>query len=735
MLGVQIHALRLGAAHLGRAEFAGKEPVLGKVFKVAARKRRAVDIHARRVQADDAVRCGLLPEHLAEFLHKRFIPRRADDDLARERNAAQRADQRVDARRAVQIARRGLADARNRRRRPAAVQNHRSHVLVGKLFKKLFPLRIVPIQPRHVGQRQAVIRIDDRGIGGVDFVRRFFTERLHDRVGSRLAVRAGGRGRARPVGAGGIDRDLAVLHVGKVRDGGGLIGRARMAFAIGDRLLHRISAAVDHSMRVVHQLDFVVPGFKHIAARAERVERRHILRFERNRHGLGFVRRQFLGLGKADQSDMRLLNAALGVRRGIVNLHHILARDAAGVGDLHLHRNRTVAVGIARDLLREGRVAQAIAERVLHSLFVVDKAVCRRRLIVAIADVDALGVFDIVALEVAVGKVARVPIRRRGGQVIRVGIDEPTGGIDRTGKHFADCIKADRAGAADPNARVHAVRKTKLHRVRRVDEHDHLAEALRFNEVQKVFLVLRQLQIMPSVVGLGIARREHIHRQVAALTADAGEHDDRHVRKVLRLLQNRIGIGGSRDLGRREIRAGIAALLGPGYAGILIELHKFLIDNQSCVLKALHDIHVLGRIARAGACAAVDRIHRAVAEQVDLRTARKRQRGVVVLQQHDTLGLQRFCHLHALLGRVGNRQDLRRRRRLAARDHRVKVNAHPCGDHGIEACACDIHRQRRDKQDRDCNDLALAPFLHVYSSVSVFFGKASLSLCFDFTEA
>ena len=224
VLGVHIHALGQRPAHLCRAELAGQQPVLGIVFKVSAAKRRSVDVHTRRVQTDDAVCRRFHSKDLAEFFDQFCIPRRADHDFARERHAAQAADQRVDARRTVQIGGCRFADARHRGRGPAAVQDHRRHVFVGKLLQEQFPLRIVPIESRHVLEHQAVVGIDDIGIGRVDFVGRFFAERLHNRVGSGLAVLTRFGGRARPVGTGNVDRDLSVLHVRKMPGGCGPVG-------------------------------------------------------------------------------------------------------------------------------------------------------------------------------------------------------------------------------------------------------------------------------------------------------------------------------------------------------------------------------------------------------------------------------------------------------------------------------------------------------------------------------
>ena len=462
-------------------------------------------------------------------------------------------------------------------------------------------------------------------------------------------------------------------------------------------------------MRVVHQLDFIVAGFQHVAACAERVERSHVLGGERNRHNLGFTRLQQLCLTETRQNDVRLFNAALGVRRGVVDLHHVLARDAAGVGDLYLHGNRLARAGKGFDALFKRGIAEAVAERVLHGRIVVDVSVRRCGFVVAIAHIDAFRILHVVAIEVAVGEAARVPIGGRRSQIVRIRVDEPAGRVDRTAQHIADRVKADRAGAADPKHRVNAVlNEAELHRVGGVDQHDCLCVALRFDERDQVFLVLRQFEVVPSVVRRGVARRVHILRKIAALAADAGQDDDRRVGIVLCLLQHRVGVSGRRSLGRREVRTGVAALLRTGHAGIFVEVHKLLIDGKARVLQSLDHVHVCGGVAGTAARSAVDRIDRAVAEQVDLCARFQRQRAVFVLQKNDAFVFKFFRHFQALFGRVRNGQDLCAVGRFAAGQHRVQVHAHPGCDHGLERCAGDIDRKRDDKQNGDCSDASFA---------------------------
>ena len=722
VLGVAVDALGGGALDLGRAQLAGEQTVLGIVLEVAPAEGGAVDVHARGVQAHDAVGQGLRAEDAAEFLHQLHVPGGADDGLAGEGDALEGADQGVDAGGAVQIGGGGLAHGGHGGGGPAAVEDHGGHVLIAELLEQQLPLGIVPVEPGHVLQCQAVVGVDDGGVGTVDFIGGLLGEGLHHRIGGRLAVLPGLGGGARPVGAGDVNRDLAVLHVGKVGHGGGLVGGAGIALAVDHGVLHGIGPAVDGLVGVVHEPDLVIAGLQHIAAGAEGIEGGHVLRGKGHGHGLGGAGLQQAGLGKADQRHMGLLDAALGIGGGVIDLHHVLARSVAGIGDLHLQGDGAAAVHIGLNALLKAGVAQAVAEGVLDGAVIVDEAVGRGGLVVAVAHVDALGILHVVAgVQVAVSKVAGVPEGGGRGQIIGIGVHQTAGGVHRTGEHFAHRVEAHRAGAAHPEGRVHAVlQEAQLHGVGGVDEHDDLGEALGLDQRQQILLVLRQLQVVPPVVGLAVARGKHILGQVAALAADAGEDDDRRVGEVLRLLQDRVGVGGGGDLCGGEVGAGVAALLGALHAGVPVELHQLFVDLQAGVLQALDHVHIGGGVAGAAAGAAVDRVDGAVAEEVDPGAAGQGQGAVFVAEQDDALLLQTLSHGKALFRGLGHAEHVGAPGGLGAGDHGVQIHAHPRGDHGLERAAGDVDRQGDDQQDRQKNDAAFFHGLTLSSSQIAF---------------
>ena len=113
-------------------------------------------------------------------------------------------------------------------------------------------------------------------------------------------------------------------------------------------------------------------------------------------------------LGKAHQFHRRLLDAVLAVIVGVgglhVDLHRLGAVHRAGVGHIHREGEAVAVVGHGQGAVTEGGVAQAVAEGISHGggviivahIGVAQDVVLVAGLVVAVADVDALLVGDIV---------------------------------------------------------------------------------------------------------------------------------------------------------------------------------------------------------------------------------------------------------------------------------------------------------------------------------------------------
>ena len=712
VLDVGIHTLAVHALHHGSAHFAGEQAVLTVILKVTAGEGRAVDVHAGGVQAHHMVCSGLGTKRSAKTLGKVGVPAGTHDDLAGEGNAFQAADQTVDACRAVQIVGGGLAHAGNFRGGPAAVCDHVGHVVHAELLQQVVPLGIIVIQPGHVLQRQAVVCKGNGLVAVVVLVDRGILLGGNSFCAGSLAIGAGGGQGALPVRAGNILLDLALSHILKLVGGSHKVGAAGIIAAVGDGCRYFVLALVDHIMGVVHQLDLVGAGLQNVSLCAGLIVGGHILRGKGDGHLLRGAGLQQAGLCKACQHHMGFFNAADGVGRGVVYLHHILACHSTGVLDLYGHLDGAVGGLIVGDRLLKGSVGQAVAEGVLHCLcvggFIADTGgvIHIAGLVEAVTHIDALGVLHIVVLEVRVGKVAGVPVSRCGGQIVCVGIRQTAGGVHLAGQDLAHGVEAGGAKAADPQRGIDGIilQKAQLHGVGGVDKDDHLAKALCFDEGQQVLFVLGQLQIMLAVIGLAVTGGVHILGQVAALAAHAGDGDDGHIRERLCVLQQRVGVLRCRHLCRGEVGAFKALLGGTAYPGLLVEIHQLLVDREAGVGQAGDQINVGGSIACAGAAAAVDGVHGAVAEQVDGGALCQRQGVVLVFQQNGTLLHQLLRHGAALVCSLLHGQALAGCHLLLPGEQRVEVCGHKRGDSGIEHSAGDVDHEADGQQHRNGND-------------------------------
>ena len=571
------------------------------------------------------------------------------------------------------------------------------------MLQKLFPLGVVPAQARHVGEGQAIVGILYCGVIGVDSVRSFVGEGIHHLCGGFFAVHTEFGEGARPISAGQIPGDLAVFHIGKPGHSSGSIRGTGIPFAVGNSLCYRMDAAVDHLMRVAHQLDGIIARFQHIASRAFAVKGSHILFAEGNGQGFRFARIQQLGFSKARQHYVGFFDTALSVRRGVIHLGDVLAGYAPGVFHLHLHDNVPAAVHEAFDGLGERSVAQPIAEGILHGPVIINEAVRRGGFIVTVAHINTFRIFHIVALQVAIGEAASIVKGRSSGQIISIYIRQAAGRVHNAGQHAAHRIEAHRAGAAHPQAGVHAFNKSQFHGVGGVDEHDDLFILLTFHQVQQSFFVLGQFQIMPSVVCFAVTCGKHIHGQISALAANTRQNDDGCIGVFPGGFQQAVRVFLRGHLGGGEVGTGIATLLGAADTAVFVEIHKLFIHLQTGVGQALHHVHVGGGVAAAASCAAIDGVNGGVSEQVHLCSCGKGQRLVFIAQQHNAFFFQPLRHAQALFCGVGHTEDFRTFNRLFACQQRVQVHAHPGRDHGIEAGTGDVDPQRGNQQQRDGN--------------------------------
>ena len=413
------------------------------------------------------------------------------------------------------------------------------------------------------------------------------------------------------------------------------------------------------------------------------------------RHGqgdlLGGPGLQQAGFAEVQQVYAGFLNAAVGVGRGEVQLHHVLARHAARVGDGDLHSDGVGVLLEVGDLLLELGVAQAVAEGVLHIVVVVDQPLLSSGLIELVAHVDALHIVHkgehalegVVVADNLLGQVfhpgeevvARVAGMVPGGglrQVLQVGVHRPAGGVHRAGDDLAQGGHARRAGAGGQDHRADGiilVHPIQLHGVVGVDDHDHLVEA-GANQLHQVLLGAGQLQIVlarlevvivavvgvqavgVAVVGFGpllhrvglshvvgaVDHRVHVGGQVGVLAAGAADDDHGGVGEGLGPAHHRGGVGvpgGLRQgpiLGLHGDGGALAAIAG-------VHFHKLVVHGVARVGQRLEYADGGGGAVAAvgGAGAAVHGVGGGPAEHVQVLGARVQRQQAVVLHQHHAL--------------------------------------------------------------------------------------------------
>ena len=376
---------------------------------------------------------------------------------------------------------------------------------------------------------------------------------------------------------------------------------------------------------------------------------------------------------------------AIGVRRIAVDLHDILARNGAGVGDGHGEVQAGAVVGDAAHLLGEGGVAQAVAEGEDDLVVVVDEALVRSRLIELVADVDAFHIVDegrggafrikeagigIQLLGVGVLEVAEVVPPGRILQVGNIGIHGTAGGVDLAGNDLAEALKAGLAGAgAEQDALDLGVilQEVHLEGVGAVVDQNDVVEVCG-DQVEQVFLTVGQLQevvalvpvvalvqrvVVGAVVVSGAALRavslchaadpaavhngSHIGGQVCALAADTGDDDHCGIRECFCILHHLIGVQADVGFGQGPVlchhaNAGAVCLV------VGVELAQFLVGLDAGIVQAGQQISDgVSSVQRTGTGAAVAGVGGSPAEDVQLGAGSHRQDAVFVLCQNDTV--------------------------------------------------------------------------------------------------
>ena len=418
-------------------------------------------------------------------------------------------------------------------------------------------------------------------------------------------------------------------------------------------------------MGIAPEGDGVVPRLQHVTARALGVIGGHVLSFEGDGQGLGLAGLQQAGLIVCRQVGAGLLNAAVGVGGPAVDLHHVLARNRAGIGDSDVKGDGTILFRNGAHLLLEGGVAQAVAEGVLHHVVIVEQALLGGGLIELVAHIDALHVVDekgspagsrsllilhkklvhVFILE----EVAGVPHAGGVGQVVQEGVHRPAGGIHRAGEDIAQGIETGLAGAGAPQ---HApdlgivLHKAQLHGVGPVIHQRHVVEVFRhqldhvplaLGEAEEVAVLVVLLVLAAVVLIVGpLPGPGEVDGQVGALAAHPGDDDQGLVGEAFGSVQQLIGVSIGGGLGQGPVLFPHPHL-GPVSPVVGVEPAQFGVGGNAGVGQAVQQADDgVGAAQRAGAGAAVAGVGAGPAEHVQLGPAAQRKHPVVG-QQGDAL--------------------------------------------------------------------------------------------------
>ena len=392
--------------------------------------------------------------------------------------------------------------------------------------------------------------------------------------------------------------------------------RAGLGALLDDGILRDLKAAAQGSAADARaRVDVVGAGLEHIgrlvAGDAAVVVRGELRDFERDLHGLALAGLQLRGLLERAQAARRL--AELALRRLGIDLDDLLARDVAGVFDDHDLLDGLAVRFKARDLHVERRVGQAETERVQH-------AVLRKRLEIAVADVDVLLVDDLLGVAEALARgVVRDVDRDRVAELAARG--------DRAGQDVEHAGAALLAALPDVQHRCGVVLFDPLHvdDVADVQQHRNALERAA-DRLEHLLLGLRE-----QIAALGRA-------VVLILAGGAADDDDRDVGLCG-------GLGGKRCGNRHFLLA--PRLLRPAHAlfervlrhPVAVDGLELFIDNDvRAVLQRVENTGHIPRIDRAaGARAALVIIKLDSAEHGNALALPNRQRLVVIFQKDAAL--------------------------------------------------------------------------------------------------
>ena len=724
MLHVGVYAVLCRAFDCVCRNRAGKEAVFRIILEVPSRKSSSVDVHRRSVPAGYIHFIRHLADGIAECVCQIRIPCRRDNNAYREADRADLREVVVDRSGAVAVIRAYFADRVNAVRLIAAKRNDRVHFIQRKLIHELIPLRIVFLKTAHVFELEAVLcaGCDCRSIR-IFILRCNFCRQVIADVVEGLLLVFGHLEVCRSCRCFLIVREAVfsrkvskvAFRVIELVGCGYFIGGTLVVSVVRYRCLDLVGLRINNVVRIPVDRKDIITCFEDICLRVLIIIRSKIFHIDADRQLLGCAGIEQVCFVECHEVRGSLFNAAVLVRRIVINFYDVLAGNIACVRNCYIEGKNAVLLGDIAHLLIEGRVGKTIAERILHNIVILDEAFLRCCLVELVSYIDAFRIVDearncqcifacrkrlagdIELIHVGVVEVAEVVPPGCLCKIINIGVDRSRGRVYFAGNDFAKGCHADMSHACCPEHGLDLrmiFYEAKFESIGAVINEDNLVKVLA-DKIDHLFFTVVQLKVRIALVPViaviecivvgccpvgcavtvrAVHNRCHVIRKIRAFAAGSGDNDHRGVGKALRVLHKIIGI-----LGNVRFRQG-PVLCPHAYDRtvcfiIRVELGQLFVGFNACVFQTLQNADRSVRIVqRAGACAAEDRIDRSPAEYVQLAAGRKRKLLVIILQKSDTLLADLYRQILRGLGSI--------LRNSSSAGHERKHRAHrTCADH------------------------------------------------------
>ena len=304
---------------------------------------------------------------------------------------------------------------------------------------------------------------------------------------------------------------------------------------------------VDRFVCVFSRSDIVITCVQNVGLGIDVVVRLQLLLIKGDLHRLACTGSQFCSFGIAHQLHSSLFHlvclVVIGIGALCIDLYDILAGHITRIGDLDGHSaGIAIPAGVVIRPVKGG-VGQAVAEGVHHSIVVVviarialtEDFILVTGLVVAVANIDALFVADVVVLgEVAilivVGKVAEVLRRRAVHGIHFIGIHGAAGRIDLAGEDLSQRAQAVVAHGRSRDDRVDAgiiLHPAQIDRCTGVQQQHHIVKVV-VQILQDLQFRRIRLQISLGLVLFHIGVVVHGAGHITAFARHTAEHKNRN---------------------------------------------------------------------------------------------------------------------------------------------------------------------------------------------------------------